>query len=75
MTVRLTTYQRAAQLPAPKPGQEIVIPLELWPAYKELHGLEAMNAGEIAQCEKRSPMVHKAGGPVWVKRATGSKEQ
>lgn len=33
--------QRAVRrLPAPQPGIEITVPLELWPLYMQLHGIE-----------------------------------
>ena len=61
--------QRAAELPAPQPGVVINMPLELWPAYQQLHGIRAMNGSEIAACEQRSQLIHKFSGPVWVTRA------
>ena len=57
MTPKLTTSQRAALLAAPAPGRVVEVPLDLWPAYKELHKIEA-----VARGAARSPDL------VWVKR-------
>lgn len=74
MTQKLTTAQRAARLPAPRPGLIVDMPLDLWPAYQQLHGIQAMDPGDVSECEQRSGVIHKKVGPVWVKRTTNGEK-
>lgn len=73
MTAKLTTAQRAARLPAPRPGLVIEIPLDLWPAYRQLHGIDAMQRADVSKVEERTGM-RKPAGIVMVKRTTNGEQ-
>jgi hypothetical protein len=67
MTARQTPAQRAQRLPAPTPGTVVTIPLDLWPAYQELHQLAAMERADVSKLEQRTG-TRKEPGVVWVKQ-------
>ena len=67
MITQSKTAERAEQLPCPVPGQVVTIPLELLPIYFAANRLEAMDLGEVRDCEQAN-QSHKADGVVWVKR-------
>jgi hypothetical protein len=67
MTTRSTSVQRAAKLPAPVPGTVVTVPLDLWPAYQEIHQLAAMEPAEVSKTEERTG-TRKEPGVVWVKQ-------
>jgi hypothetical protein len=67
MTTKATPAQRAQRLPAPTPGTVVTIPLDLWPAYQELHQLAAMERAEVNKLEQRTG-TRKEAGVVWVRR-------
>lgn len=60
---------QARRLPAPVPGQEIGIPLDLLPIYLQTHRLEPMDRGEVRSVELKTRTA-KTDGVLWVKRST-----
>lgn len=65
-----TRREQVTKLPPPVPGQEVTIPLELWPLYQQAHRIEVMSRGEVREWEKRTGQ-YKPDGIVMVKRLEG----
>jgi hypothetical protein len=59
--------KKARRLPLPGPGIVITVKLDLLPAYLELHKLEPMTRGEVADNEKATKR-RKPAGFLYVKR-------